>query len=392
MSVLKPLRDVGATLDPQRVIRALDRALELLRDPSSPMRARLRDEHGVFSSAVIDRGCDLGLEGWTRDALVALRAREIGPNDRGPDVTAIWMAGCIPTATFASIVHVLLAGSAVYAKPASADRVSPAVFRDALLDADEGIGRALELGEDPRVLEEADAVVVHGRDETVAALRARVPLGRPFIGHGHKLSIAAVGSGIDLEAAARGVGLDVALYDGRGCLSPAYVLVEDPHGDRTDRFARALAAELDRLRETLPRGELEAGEEAWVHELRARAAVRGSTRILAPEEGTSFTVIVEPEGSRPAPGTLRTVPVIPVRTLPSLIDWCATLAPHLSSVGQGGFGTRSERLVEASMRGGGSRVCPLGRMQAPPIDWHHDGISPLGALVRRTDVEGGDSE
>jgi hypothetical protein len=387
MSGLKRLREMRLALRPERVIPALDRALEALRDPSSSVRARLREEQHVFSSAVLDRGCELGLRAWSAAALTELRAREIGPNDSVPEVTAVWLAGCIPTAAFAPLVHALLAGSAVYAKPASADRVSPALFRDALLEADQEVGRALELGEDPRVLEEADAVVAHGRDETVAELRRRVPVNRPFIGHGHKISVAVVGSEIDIEEAARGVAFDVALYDGRGCLSPAYVLVEASHPERTASFARALAAELGRLEETLPRGQLEPGEEAWVHELRARAAVRESTELLAPDTGTSFTVILEPAGARPAPGTLRTVPVIPVSDVESAVDWCATLAPHLSSVGQGGFGTRSERLVEAAARGGGSRVCPLGRLQLPPIDWHSDGVAPLAALVRRIDVE-----
>ena len=39
---------------------------------------------------------------------------------------------------------------------------------------------------------------------------------------------------------------------------------------------------------------------------------------------------------------------------------------------------------------GASRICPLGRMQLPPIDWNHDGLSPLRPMLRLTDVERGE--
>jgi hypothetical protein len=384
---VEALREARSSLEPSRVIGALDRALLSWRDPHSPFREQLRREHPVFSAPVLDLGCDLGLRDWTRLRLEELRAREVPAACRVPELAAVWLAGSIPGSAFAALLHPLLAGSAVYAKPSSGDPVSPRLFLAALQAADPEVGRALCVGEDDEVLSHADAVVVHGRDETVAQLRARVPVDRIFVGHGHRLSVAAVGAEVEVEKAAERVGLDIALYDGRGCLSPATVLVEEVPRGRARAFARALATELERLSLRLPRGKLDASEEIWVHDLRAGAAVSADRELFASKGSTEWTVILEPPECRPPPGMLRAVSVVPVADVDTLSVWCRGLAPHLSSLGQAGWGNRASLLSGVAARAGGSRVCPLGRMQLPPIDWNHDGIGPLSALVRRLDLE-----
>jgi hypothetical protein len=34
-----------------------------------------------------------------------------------------------------------------------------------------------------------------------------------------------------------------------------------------------------------------------------------------------------------------------------------------------------------------TRLCPLGRMQSPPLGWHHGGRPRLGELLRWIDIE-----
>jgi hypothetical protein len=290
------------------------------------------------------------------------------------------------------MLHPLLAGSSIYVKPSSGDPVSARLFRDSLQEADPLLGDAVRIGEDAAILQQADAVVVHGSDETVAALRALVPVDRVFVGHGHRLSVAAVGAQVEVEAAARPLAIDLALFDGRGCLSPAYVLVIDHPAGRARALAAALAAELERLEKTLPRGRAEVAEETWVHERRTSAALREGSELFAPGSSTAWSVMLEPPEPRPGPGLLRTVPLIPVSDLETLAAWCRGLSPHLSSIGQMGWGTQVSRLAGIAARAGGSRVCALGRMQLPPIDWHHDGRGSLSALIRRVDVEGAEEE
>lgn len=387
MIELERLRSAARELEPGRVIDALSRALESWREPAGPWCARLAAEHGVFSPAMLQRGLRDGLHGWSRSALEELRERELRPRALVPGVTAVWLAGSIPTAAFASLLLPLLAGSAVYAKPASADRASPELFAASLREIDPDVGAALALGDDARVLQHADAVVAAGSDESVRAVRAAVPPATPFVGHAHKLSLAAIGPAIDLDSAARSAALDAALWDGRGCLSPAWMLVVDGTRGRAAAFAERLADELDRFATLLPQGPLLPAEHARLRERRAGAAVRPEVRLHTPGDTTAWTVVVDPGPGRPEPGALRFVPVVPVSGAEEVARFCAQLAPHLSALGHTGFGLDRRPLERALASGGGSRLCPLGRMQLPPIDWRHDGQEPIGSLLRWLDVE-----
>jgi hypothetical protein len=388
---VKPLADLRraqAALDPPRVIDALDRALATWRAPDSLWRARLKREHGVFSPEVLERGVVLGLRGWTGEALARLRARELLEPCHVPPVVAVWLAGGVPTAAFSAILLPLVAGAAVYAKPASADPVSPRLFVESLRAVDEKLAAAVAIGSDPAALGLADAVVAHGSDAAIAAIRARVPVDRPFVAHGHKLSAAAVGRDAEPERAAQALALDAALYDGRGCLSPAYVMVEDDPPGRAHAFGAALAAALERLAVELPRGPLSDAERAALHDVRAAFAAREDARVWLSKPPLAFCVVLSDfRRSPPFPGLLRSLPLLRVRDADEAAGWCASFAPHLSTLAVAGFGRRTDALARAALHAGGSRLCPLGRMQLPPIDWRHDGAEPLRSLVRVLDRE-----
>jgi acyl-CoA reductase LuxC len=385
---LVELAGAREALDPQRVMRALAETFERWRAPDSVERARLAREHGVYSPEVVDRGVRQALAGWTLESLQALRARELSDPCWIPPVTAVWLAGSIPTAAFSALALPLLAGSSVYAKPASADPVSARLFAASLGESDPAVGAALRIGHDAKALDDADAVVAHGSDATIALLRARVGPGRPFIGYGHKVSLAVIGPAIDPLVAGRRLALDVALWDGRGCLSPAWALAVDSPRGRAAEVARALAAALEELEDELPRGALEPAEASELVELRARAAVREGTRLEMAAGASTWTVALEAGDSRPPAGSFRFLSVVPVAEVESVAAFCAPLAPHLSCVGHAGLAGERSRLAAIAARAGASRLCPLGRMQAPPLEWNHDGMPPLRGLVRWLDVEG----
>jgi hypothetical protein len=382
------LRRAQEHLEPELVIEVLDRVLRAWSAPHSLWRERIRRDHPVFSPEVLDLGTRLGVEGWTAERLRSLRAQEVPESSRVPELTAVWLAGSIPTASFSAILLPLLAGSAVYVKPTSTDPVSPRLFADSLRAVDPELARAVALGEDPKALEVADAVVVYGRDETVAELRSAVSVQLPFLGYGHKLSVAAIGRESDLERAAEELGLDAALYDGRGCLSPAFAFVEDGPRGRAEAFAEAFAAVLGRLETELPRGRLGPDEQTYLHEVRSSLAMREGVKLWRSKGSLAWTVILSRfEGIPPVQGALRTVPVVPIDDVESLGGWLSSLRPHLSCVGQAGWGARLEALSQATLRAGGSRVCPLGKMQFPPLGWRHDGMGPIRPLLRVLDVE-----
>jgi hypothetical protein len=385
---LERLRRAQRDLEPERVIDALDRALHAWRAPGSLWRARLAREHPVYSAEGVDLGVAVGLERWTGECLSSLRAREVPESSAPPGVSAVWLAGSIPPSAFAAILLPLVAGSAVYAKPSSSDPVSPRLFAESLRAVDAGVARAVAIGDDARALEQADAVIAHGSDETLREIRARVPVHAPFVAYGHKLSAAAVGRDADLPSAAQQLALDVALYDGRGCLSPAYAFVEDVPRGRAEAFAEQLAEALERAARELPRGALDLTEQAQLRDLRAGLAAREDTKLWTSSGSLAWTVAVsEFSDAPPVPGQLRTVPVVPVRDLEGLKAWCNGLAPHLSTLGRSGWAERDAELAPMVLRAGGSRLCPLGRMQLPPIDWHHDGVAPIRPLLRCLDLE-----
>lgn len=387
MSAAAELRRAAGSLEPERVVVALDAAFTAWRALDSPWRRRLCDELDLYSPAVLDEGIMCGLEHWNAGALREIRLREIRGAALAPGLTAVWLAGSIPPAAFSALALPLLAGSPVYARSSSSDAVSPALFAESLAEADPGIAACVALGDDDALLAEADAVVVYGRDETIASVRALVPASSIFVGYGHKISVAAVGRAADVERVARQAARDVVLYDGRGCLSPAYLLVDDEPRGRARAFAEALASALEDLRLKLPRGRLQPGEQAALHELRAGHAMSEATRTWLSSPGTDWGVLLGPEDIRPAPGLLRNVPVVPVSGCEGLAAWCAGLAPHLSSLAVAGWTEGSEELARMALHGGASRVCALGQLQLPRLEWRHDGRGAIEPLLRVIDVE-----
>ena len=364
--------------DPERVIAALAATFSAWAEPDSPWRARLARELRCYSPEVLDHALREGLRCWTDHALRDIRCCELAGGERRPGRVAVWLAASVPAGVFSALALPLLAGAEVWAKPSSADPASPALFAESLRAIDSELAAALHIGAPTEILDTADAIVAYGSDETIEILRARAGP-RTFVAHGHKLSLAAIGPHADLERAAARAALDAALYDGRGCLSPALILVDDRAGGRVVDFAAALSHALEELAGTLPRGSLQPGEELRLRELRARVAMSGAQTWLS-RDSTGHGVWLCAAGERPEPGLLRHLPVVPIAGLAGLFDACGALAPHLSSLGVIGFGAASGALDSAALAGGGSRVCALGRMQLPPIGWRHDGMGAIEPL------------
>lgn len=193
--------------------------------------------------------------------------------------------------------------------------------------------------------------------ETAAAHR--------LIAFGPRLSLGWVGPDADpeLERAARGMALDVATFDQRGCLSVHAVLVEPAIAPA---FAGALASALRELAEELPPGPAAAADRAGVRLVREDADLRG----LAWHGGAldAGTVILENDTrTGPSPG-LRTVRVHPTTETPPLRDWGGRLQ------GVAVAGRMPARLRRAFEQAGVSRFAPAGQLQATNAAWRNGGI------------------
>src|SRR5690606_28659711 len=139
-------------------------------------------------------------------------------------------------------------------------------------------------------VEHADLVVAMGRDETLGVIRRRTKPGARFVGHGSAWSLAWATR--DLRALAA----DLALHDGRGCMSPAVVF--SPLPDAAERLAEALRLAQSRW----PRGAVEAAEAAAIRSRRALARVLG--RVVEVEGGCVHVL----PGDRVVPASLPRAP------------------------------------------------------------------------------------
>jgi len=391
MKPLEALRDAARTLQPERTADALAHVFEAWRAPGSRWLGELCARQTPYSASALEAAVRLALRDWSREAIAAWLERELRTPCRGPLVSGVFVAGSIPTNAFALISAPLLAGSAVCAHPSRADPHTLPLFHDALAEHAPEVADAIALSFDPEPALRCDAVIVEGSDATVATLRARVPPETLFIGYGHRISAAAVGAGAELETASGAVALDAALFDGRGCLSPAYVLVEDRPPGRATAFARRLAAALARLEARWPRGRLTAEEHLALRELRARWAAREESTLEVAPRGTDWAVAELPfDGRLPAPGCLRHLPVLRVADAIELATTLEACAPHLSALAHAGLSLDRAEVAQLALAAGASRVCPLGHLQRPPIGWRHDGRGAIDALLRFVDVEGSD--
>lgn len=397
-------------------LRVLGALLEALRDPGAAIRSEwetaLAGTTG-FDAANLRSGLDLALASWDSAALEALAAREIGaarsagapkaPTSRvsGFETTSVLLGGALPTPTVSALVFPLVLGSPVLARPSRHDPQTARIVERALDAIDPAFAKAIEIVDFDvrdevllRAFLDAPCVVATGSDATIASLAAKVGPPRRFVAHAHRISIGVVGPEAfrrgSLGEIARGLALDVALWDQLGCLSPlaVFVVAGTNAAATADDFARALDEALHEIERELPRGCVPIEAEAAIARARSDAELRKAAGLdVSSHAGATHTVVREAD-SRPREAPLhRFVRVHPVRDEAALRDAIAPLGPHLAGVAVAGFGVLREAVAGIVLDAGASRVCAPGRLQAPPLAWHHDGRAPLLSLARVGDLE-----
>ena len=186
---------------------------------------------------------------------------------------------------------------------------------------------------------------VYGRDETIAAIRARTSL--VVRAHGAGMGVAYVPAAADLRVTADRVAADVVPFDQRGCLSPRIVFVEG----EPEAFATALAEALAARELLVPRGALTPAERAELARWADSVAFAGSLR-----RGAAWAVAVAGPSALPPPGR---------HVLVTRWAGARTLEPiarHLVAVGAP---TLDAARVVAPPH---ARISLLGEMQKPRLD------------------------
>ena len=414
---LDGLRAAGETLRRRpaaEVQGLLEQVLDGWSDRDSGWRQQLEASLPTatgFSPEVVAEGLERGLAHWDGAALRALVARELGDVGvldgssarlaAGFDVTALLLAGSIPMPSLLALIAPLVLRSPVLAKTASRDAVTAPLVVASLAEIDAELGACAAAfgfaGDDDDAVDallEADCVVAMGGDATIANVARRIAPATRLVAYGHRLSVAAVGGeatrGESLKRAADALATDVALWDQLGCLSPVavYAVGEDP--DAADRVAAALAQALASAELRWPRGRVDAEVAAGIVLERDAAELRGAAdgRVAVhASDGTAWTVVRERDATpRDAP-LHRFVRVHPVADEAALLRALLPFRRHLAAVAIAGFGTASDALALALAQRGASRICAPGTLQAPPLDWRHEGRGVLTPLARFADRE-----
>lgn len=398
---------------------------EWLRPESSFRRLALErgpNELG-FSSATLARGLDAFFRELTTEKLNALVATELGHGIRldamcsadqelrqmraamavGPEFLVHIAAGNIPSPTLMSMVLGLLARSGQFIKCATGASLLPRLFAHSLYEVEPKLGACLELAEwrggsvhlEEALFAEANCVTATGSDKTLAAIRGRLPARARFLGYGHRVSFgfvsAPVLTGFHLPRVVQRAAADVTAWNQLGCLSPHVIYVEQGGEANGERFAELLAAELGERELVEPRGLVPPETAAAIASRRGvyevRAAHSPDTRQWCSEGSTAWTVVFEAASPFQLSCLNRFVYVKPVANLDEALQNADAVRDHVSTVGIAVPEHTAGEVAAKLARWGATRVCPLGKMQEPPLGWRHDGRPVLADLVTWTDLE-----
>lgn len=372
-----------------------------------------------FSSATLSAGLDAFFNELTAQNLQALIEQDLGhfqaldqfnpsharafTRTHGPELVFHIGAGNVPVALLRQIILGLLVRSAQLVKTASGQSLLPRLFAHSLYEIAPKAAACLEIADWPGgsseiesvVYQHVDVITATGSDETLDAIRQKLPASIRFIDHGHRVSFGFIChdslSGFQAPVLARHAALDVAAWNQLGCLSPHVFYVE--HGGRTsaEQFAELLARELQHLEESDPRGPVSTEVSAAIATRRSfyevRAAHSSETRCWFSPGSTAWSVIYESDPLFQISCLNRFIYVKGVAHLTQALQSADAIRNHVSTVGLAAPEARGHALASQLARWGATRICPIGRMQHPPLPWRHDGRPVLADLVTWTDWE-----
>ena len=415
-----------ASLSTESLIQIFHDLAKSWLDPDYPFRKMALEfgpEATGFSQATLAAGLDNFFTQLTGENLQDLIAQDLGHEQRldglaatpmerkahrmalarGPGLIAHICAGNIPNPALLNIVLGFLVRSAQVVKCASGGALIPRLFAHSIYESQPKLGACLEIAEWPGgqvsletvLFQQADCVTATGGDETLDAIKSRLPAPVRFVGYGHRFSFGYVThdvlSPFKLPALAAHAAVDIAAWDQMGCLSPHVIYVESGGRASAEQFADALSIELAKRESIEPRGPLSSDTAGAIATRRAfyevRAAHNPDTRCWFSERSTAWTVIYEADPIFQASCLHRFIYIKSVANLSETLKAVDSVRGKISTVGLAAQEARAHDIARALALWGVARICPLGRMQQPPLAWRHDGRPSLADLVTWADWE-----
>ena len=405
------------------IIDAIDRAIARLLDRNDPYRQQAEAWLPVVSGYDADM-VRLGLTGFFKTFRAAQLRRFVAEDFAnpavldgfqpapkggavrafGPDLLVHSWAGNVPALSLWSLVCGLLVKAANIGKLASAEPLFAGWFARLLAEVHPPLADCLAVvwwsgagGDEADALyAEADTVLAYGGNQTLDALRKRLPVTTRFLPHGHKLGFGLIGKAaldtLKAPAVARLAAWDVMRYHQQGCYSSHACYLERGAPVSPRAFADYLAAELANLQRRFARRPLDLEEGAaiakWQQSVEWREPSADGVDLLIGPTDAAWSVAYSDSLQPLAPTALyRTIAVVAVNSLEAVVPVVAAQREFLQTAG---IATSPEELYHlANLLGaaGVTRISAIGNMSMPEAGWHHDGRFNLIDLVRMTEIE-----
>ncbi len=376
------LRLAQAALPPQAaIVDALAALADRWRDPAYPLRQEAEALDDPFPFLMVWVSLEAILDSLRPAEMWGLIDAENCRDAQGFPVVGHVIAANTPLLAWVSVIRALLVRSASLVKlPSGPAAQWGRLFHRSLADVSPALAACVSLHQwpggtaelDAALCQNADTVMAHGGDETTSALRGLIPAETPFVGYGHRVSLAVLPAGTATPETLAELARDVLLYDQGGCLSPQTVFVEG-NWTETLQSAEQFAAALRQIAIDYPLPVRSPRAAPAVREARALASMEPDCRIWAGED-LRWTVIARPVSAFTPSPTFGVVSVQPLASLPDLPRAVGTVAHVLQGCAAAGEGT-------AAYLPGVSRLCPPGQLQAPPLGWRQDGRDVLRLLL-----------
>ena len=297
------------------------------------------------------------LDKFQSDGLTEKKQRAYGPRV----ITHIF-SGNVPNPAIISFILGMLAKSVNLGKASSKDEGVLDIYLASLKVHDPHLAAVNQLigSQDKKSLisaiENSDLVVAYGSNESLKEIRSHVPVETPFMGYGHRVSFSIYAKEAlhqrNLKGFADKTAHDIWLTDQRGCLSPMEIFVEEGGAVTADQFCAALSEALARLFDA---------------------------KVWRLPSGRNMTAL--------GFGGRKIVRVRTVKNFKVILEILEPLRKYLQAVSlEVGVGRRL-KIAEQLSRLGINRICRAGRMQCPPVTWHHDGKRNLAPWLNWTDLE-----
>lgn len=397
-----------------KIIDWIDEAAQRWLDPNDPIRKEAESLLPLVSwvsKEMVRFILEDLFKNLTRPVLIQLLEEELGdpalcdqfrPKKKGLGFTRVIgprlithiLPGNISGTAVVSLVSGLLAKSANLAKVSTDAFLLPVLFARSLHQIRPELSESMAIltwnNDETHItqaaFQRADLAIVYGSDETIARIRDLIPPTTRTFFHGHKLSLGFIARESILKKTTEQAAIDIALYDQMGCLSPHLYYVESEGKHSPLEFAQWLSQALYAVSNRLPKGETPPEIAAQIQQLRGTLPLRGG-KVFSSPTGLDWTVLYDPDPKFSTSPLSRTIWIKPVHHLTEVPSRLKPIYNILQAVGIAIPEDRQSELIPAIVKMGASRICRIGKMQTPPITWHHDSQPRLANLLRFVDWE-----